>query len=108
MHTHSGRLVVGGSMVALILFLFLFVMDTSGPYQAWADVFENARQATSCRFRARDRDRRDTEAVKIYSDLGFAQETYEGAVDVAFKGNRPAVFSESGHSQIGPMPYHVR
>jgi hypothetical protein len=77
MQTRSGRLLAGGSVAAAVLFLVLFIQDTSGPYLAWAEVFENARNATSCRFRAQDRDRRDNEAVKIYSDLGFAQETYE-------------------------------
>jgi len=77
MKTRSGRMLAGGGVAAALLFLFLFLQDTSGPYQAWAEVFENARNATSCRFRARDRDRRDTEAVKVYSDQGFAQEVYE-------------------------------
>jgi hypothetical protein len=77
MHTRSGRLLAGSTAAAVIVFVTVFMQGTSGTFEAWADVIENVRNATSCRCRARELGSDRHEAIKTYSPLGFIQMTYE-------------------------------
>jgi hypothetical protein len=77
MQTRSGRITAGGAAAAIAVFLIIFIHGTTTPFMAWADVLEKVRNATSCRYRARNLDSQRTEAVRIFSDLGFDTKTYE-------------------------------
>lgn len=77
MKTRSGRMVAGGAAAAIIIFLFIIIHSTTTPFTAWADVLEKVRNATSCRYRARNLDSQRTEAVRVFSELGFATSTFE-------------------------------
>ncbi|UCH85341.1 MAG: hypothetical protein JSW50_06540 [Candidatus Latescibacterota bacterium] len=77
MQTKSGRLLAGSTAAAIVIFILVFMQGTSGTFEAWADVIENVRNATSCRCRARELGSDRHEAIKTYSPIGFSQITYE-------------------------------
>lgn len=77
MQTNRGRLIAGSTATAIVVFILVFMQGTSGTFEAWADVIENVRNATSCRCRARELGSDSHEAIKTYSPIGFSQMTYE-------------------------------
>jgi hypothetical protein len=82
METRPGRLVAGSTAAAIVVFIMVFMHGTSSTFDAWADVIENVKTATSCRFRAREMGDTSVEGIKTYSKLGYSQLTYEDGENV--------------------------
>jgi hypothetical protein len=77
MNTKSGRTVAAGTAAAIVLFFFIVVQHTTAPFDAWADVLDNAKNAVSCHYRVRNLDSPRTESERMFSDTGFSAHTYE-------------------------------
>ncbi len=63
--------------LAVGVFLVVFLQGPDASFQAWADVVETVRRATSSSFRLRDMGGSDVEARQTYSPRGTAHRTYE-------------------------------
>ncbi len=77
MATNKRRVMTAGAAAAIAVGLFVFLHFATAPFVAWAEVMENARSATSCQFRVRNLDNEAVEVVKIYSDLGLSDNTFQ-------------------------------
>jgi hypothetical protein len=77
MNTRSGRTLAAGTVAAIVFFFFMIVQHTAAPFDAWAEVIDNAKNAISCHYRVRNLDSPRTESARIFSDIGFATDTFE-------------------------------
>jgi hypothetical protein len=77
MATTPRRVLAAGAAAAALIVAVLLTHMATAPFTAWADVLENARGAESCRLRVRNLDSQAVETVKVFSDLGYSNSTYE-------------------------------
>jgi hypothetical protein len=77
MATTPRRVLAAGTAAAALIVAVLLTHMATAPFAAWADVLENARSAESCRLRVRKLDSQAVETVKVFSDLGYSNSTYE-------------------------------
>jgi hypothetical protein len=62
---------------AIIVFLVVYFQGTGPAFEAWAEVLETVRQATTAQFRLRDMSGSGIEARQTYGAGGTAHRTYE-------------------------------
>ena len=62
---------------AIIVFMVVFFQSTGPSFDAWAEVLESVRSATSSQFRLRDMNGGNVEARQTYDPRGTAHRTYE-------------------------------
>ena len=62
---------------AIIVFLVVWMQGTDPSFEAWAEVIESVRQATTSQFRLRDMGGSNVEARQTYSAKGTAHRTFE-------------------------------
>jgi hypothetical protein len=74
--TGARRTTTAAALVAAV-FLVVFLQGPNPSFDAWAEVVESVRRATSASFRLRSMDGSDVEASQIYSDAGTSHRTYE-------------------------------
>jgi hypothetical protein len=77
MATTPRRILAAGTAAAALIVIVLLTHMATAPFTAWADVLDNARGASSCRLRVRNLDSEAVEVVKVFSDLGYSDSTYE-------------------------------
>jgi len=63
--------------LAAILFFVIFLQGPDSSFDAWADVIETVRQATSAQFRLKTLDGSNVEARQAYTEQGTYHRTYE-------------------------------
>lgn len=62
---------------AIVIFLVVWFQGTDPTFEAWAEVMDTVRQATTSQFRLRDMDRDGIEARRAYSPGGTSHRTYD-------------------------------
>jgi len=62
---------------AIVVFLVFFLQGPNPSFDAWADVLETVRKATTSQFRLRDMSGGNVESRQAYSEEGTSHRTYE-------------------------------
>jgi len=62
---------------AVVIFLVVLMQGTGPSFEAWAEVIETVRKATTSQFRLRDMGSGNVEARQAYSDKGTSHRTFE-------------------------------
>jgi hypothetical protein len=80
MQTRTGRLVTGAT-AAVVVAILIIVMQTA-TFNAWAEVLEQAINATSCRLRVTNMDNPEHSSVMVFSDVGFSNSVFQDGKNV--------------------------
>ena len=87
---------------AVIVFLVVWMQGTDPSFDAWAEVIETVRQATTSQFRLRDMNGGNVEARQAYSAKGTSHRTFEDGKLVE------AMFVDFDKSEVVYMAYPLK